>query len=469
MTPAEFVAREKDRREVSAWLLRLVPPNGRGSPLTDLPPELIGMLKPVFPFTLGSAPDMYRALMEDTDWARDAYARLAKNFPADVSTKLQLSDLLAVGAVHDAEFNGFVEDCRPGHAICVPNGALMLMSFAAELYSLNLPPLIQQTVILGDYCSCGFEDRPQFRTMRALRRHETKDPLASLYPDRIAGELDFLFKNYSEMGVAGPPSFFSEFGIMPLFPNQARFGHPLETGNHLREHAIRFLLLHECGHVLNEDFGEGHSHDDEFAADERAFELGIRSAKCRQAVVASLLGALLVLAIGRRLEAFERNATSSHPPARQRLDRLLAFVRNTALLGFFQRRFALHCLRELERRDALLAETSKDYREWARSTNTITTVIEGCLRNKSDADFMDQLPRWLVQAPPSRIFSVIAASRIEFERRLQKNPDDEDAAAAIRMLMKIYDAAGDNTTSTLSMKLQNAYSGEIRRSARSRR
>ncbi|UGY17989.1 hypothetical protein HAP48_0011460 [Bradyrhizobium septentrionale] len=52
---------------------------------------------------------------------------------------------------------------------------------------------------------------------------------------------------------------------------------------------------------------------------------------------------------------------------------------------------------------------------------------------------------------------------------MKKNPDDEDAAAAIRMLMKIYDAAGDNTTSTLSMKLQNAYSGEIRRLAPSRR
>ncbi|UGY17988.1 hypothetical protein HAP48_0011455 [Bradyrhizobium septentrionale] len=401
MTPAELVAREKDKHEVSAWLLRLVPPNGRGSSLTELPPELIELMKPIFPDALGGAPDLYRALVDEIDWARDAYARLVKNLPADVSTKLQLSDLLAVGAVHDAEFNGFVEDCKPGHAICVPNGALMLVSFSAELYSLNLPALIQQTIILGDYCACGLTDRRQFRTMRALRQYENKDALASLYPERIAGELDFLFKNYSEMGVAGPPSFFTGFGIMPLFPHPARFGHPLETGNHFREHAIRFLLLHECGHVLNDDFGVKHSHGDEFAADERAFELGIRSAKCKQAVVASLLGAWLVLAIGRRLEAFEQNATSSHPPAQQRLDRLLKFVRNTALLGFFLRRFALHCLRELEQRDALLAETSKGYREWAKSTNTITTVIEGCLRNKSDADFMDQTTK-VVGAGPSQ-------------------------------------------------------------------
>ncbi len=54
---------------------------------------------------------------------------MAKNLPAEVSAKLQLSESLAVGAIYDAEFNGFVHRCEPGFAICVPTGALMLISF----------------------------------------------------------------------------------------------------------------------------------------------------------------------------------------------------------------------------------------------------------------------------------------------------------------------------------------------------
>jgi hypothetical protein len=40
MTPTEFLERENDNRELFDWVLRLVPPDDPGAPLTQLPEEL---------------------------------------------------------------------------------------------------------------------------------------------------------------------------------------------------------------------------------------------------------------------------------------------------------------------------------------------------------------------------------------------------------------------------------------------
>jgi Peptidase family M48 len=463
MTPTEFLEREKDNRELFAWILRLVPPDGAGSPLTRLPKELEFQLCEAG-IRGGNVTELYSAAIEKLDWAKDAYARMVQHLPAEESAKLQLSDSLAVGAIHDAEFNGFVHRCEPGFAICVPTGALMLISLAAELYCLNEDLGVKNVIIEGDYAVCGWQNRRAYRAARALQHRRSSAILARLYPARVGGELEFLYKNYSHLGVVGPPQFFGEFGILPMFPSPSRFGHPLEAGNHLREHAIRFLLMHECSHILKNHFGDVPSHEQEYEADESAFELGVRSAKCRQTAVGSLLGAWLVLAIARRIEAQDgAQVASSHPSSQERMNRLIEFVRKTRLLGFFTRQHALHRLRELERREATLVATSAEYRQFAKDTNPITVVVKTCISAKSDSDFMDQMPRWILQSPPARLFSSLAATRVEFERKLKNDPTDEDATFAVKTVMKVYDAAGSNTASTLYTKLQNAYLAEQRR------
>jgi hypothetical protein len=149
MTPTEFLAREKDNRELFEWILRLVPPDGPGSHLTQLPEELEKQFRRAN-IHGSNVTDLFSAAIEKLDWAKDAYARMAKNLPAEVSAKLQLSESLAVGAIYDAEFNGFVHRCEPGFAICVPTGALMLISFAAELYCLNANLGFRNVIIAGD-------------------------------------------------------------------------------------------------------------------------------------------------------------------------------------------------------------------------------------------------------------------------------------------------------------------------------
>jgi hypothetical protein len=465
MTPAEFLAGQKDQREVFAWILRLVPPDSPGSPLDRLPPEIVWP-----PTPRGKDPEnaleLYPTAIEKLDWAKDCYVRMVKNLPAEESVKLKISESLAVGAIHDSEYNGFVHRCENGFAICIPTGALMLISFAAELYCLNASLGFQTAVITSDYSFYGWQDHRLYRAARTIKYRQRKDELAPYYPERVAGELEFLFKNYADLGVVGTPDLFKPFGVLPQFPSPTRFGHPLEAGNHLREHAIRFLLMHECGHILKNHFDGAPSHDQEFEADWAAFELGVRSAKSRQAVVASLLGAWLVLTIAKRVEAYNNGPIGfTHPPAQERLDKLIKFARGTDLMGCLTRQHVLHRLREIDQRDALLRKTSEGYRQWAKKNNSIANVISDCLRAKSDVVFMDQLPRWLLQSPPNRLFSTLAAARVEFERMKKRNPADADADYALKMIMKIYDAAGDNAASTLSTRLQNAYLAEVRRAS----
>jgi hypothetical protein len=469
VTPAEFLSRERDGREVFDEILRLVPPNSAGTPLTQLPDELTKQADRIG-IHGDNVPDLYREMVAKVDWAKDLYTRLVKCLPAEERAKLQPSELLAIGAIHDAEYNGFVKRCEPGFAICISNGALMLIYIAAELYCLNASFGFQRIVILGDYACLGWQDRQAYRSMRARQYLKNKDALGQLYPKRIAHELEFLFKNYARLGVAGEPSFYRElnkhFGYRPMFPELSRFGHPLESGSHLAEHALRFFLLHECGHILKNHFDSTPSHEQEFQADWVAFELAVRSAKSKYGIVASLLGAWLVLAIARRVEAYgDTGANSSHPTARDRLAKLFEFVKSTELLSFFTRHRALYYLSDLERRDALLAETSEAYRQLFRQTNPINNLVEACVIKKSDVDFMDQIPRWVLQFPPDRFFSSLAAARVEYEQKIKYDPDDSRAQFALKMIMRVCDAVGKNTASTLDSKFQNAYLEEVRRSA----
>jgi hypothetical protein len=468
MTPTEFLSQQRDDREVFDWILRLVPPNGGGSPLTRLPDEIRKQLSRVG-IDGNNVPDAYRDMVTKIDWAKDAYTRLIKCLPAEEREKLKPSELLVVGAVNDAEYNGFVQDCKPGFAICISTGALLLMSFAAELYSLNESHGFQRTVILGDYDVLGWQDRQAYRSLRALRYRQNRKALDQLYPKEVAHELEFLFKNYAHLGVAGEPSFYRSlnraFGYRPMFPELSRFGHPIEPGGHLAEHAIRFLLRHECGHILENHFNSTPSHGQELDADRVAFELGVRSAKSNYGIVSSLLGAWLVLVIARRIEAYgDTGANSSHPPAEERLAKLFDFIRSTSLIGCLTRHRALYFLDDLERRDALLAKESEEYRQMVRDQNSIALLVAGCVYDKKDATFMDQIPRWVLQFPPARFFSSLAAARVEYERELKQNPDDRKARFALNMIMKVYDAAGNNTASTLDSRLQNAYLAEVRRS-----
>jgi len=82
--------------------------------------------------------------------------------PADIKRRLEASGRLSIAAINDAEFNGYVYRLHNGHAIVVPNGTLVLLSFAPELYSLHASAKFQRHVILGDRFMRGWKDRAAY-------------------------------------------------------------------------------------------------------------------------------------------------------------------------------------------------------------------------------------------------------------------------------------------------------------------
>src|SRR3954447_4342846 len=117
MTPAEYLMRERDKREVFDSILRLVPSNVE-APLDELPDEIWKQLEKVG-IDARDVLDSYSIVVQQIDWAKDCYARMVKSLPAEERAMLQPSEALVVGAVYDAEFNGYVKRCEPGFAICI--------------------------------------------------------------------------------------------------------------------------------------------------------------------------------------------------------------------------------------------------------------------------------------------------------------------------------------------------------------
>lgn len=249
--------------------------------------------------------------------------------------------------------------------------------------------------------------------------------------------------------------------MLPLPPNHHRSGHPLEAGNHLRQLGIRFLLLHECAHiVLNHfDAAPGQSTELEFEADLCALRLSFQCARSSHAAIASLLGARLILAIARRIEVFDKERSStSHPPSDERLRKLREFVCKTDLLSDSIRIVALSHFDEEENRDLELAQAAADFRKGlAMLGNTVTRLLKQCIEEKNLNMFMDQVPRWIFQGAPSRLCSSLAAARVQFETKLKTDPNNDEGKLCLEAIMQIYNTASSNSNPALRSKLEAAY------------
>jgi hypothetical protein len=74
MTPAEFLMRERDKREVFDSILRLVPSNVE-APLDELPDEIRTQLERAG-IDARDVLDSYSIVVQQIDWAKDSYARM---------------------------------------------------------------------------------------------------------------------------------------------------------------------------------------------------------------------------------------------------------------------------------------------------------------------------------------------------------------------------------------------------------
>ena len=290
---ADFIHQRREYLGILDWFLQLVPKNAGGSDLDKLPRRLqvqVNVLERVLGLRFaGQLPKLLQL-----DWAEPHFKRLAAELPGELKEKFALSDLLAVGAVYDSDFNGeVVRLSLPlgiGYAVILPAGLFMLLSFAAELQMMSAAAPVRDAIVRGGVRRHFRKEHYLARLRRAIQNKWRSKP----HQLRVAEEFEILLQRFIDLGAVDPPDLVRG-AVVPL-TQFGRAGHPLEAGSYLRLAALDFILLHECGHIALNHFdalSEPNSRiSREFEADGWAFATGLRAATESDTKIASLLVSL---------------------------------------------------------------------------------------------------------------------------------------------------------------------------------
>jgi hypothetical protein len=293
--------------------------------------------------------------------------------------------------------------------------------------------------------------------MRKVRRR---------YPvRRIAAELAVVFHRYSSMGVVDPPDIIREAPPIPLLGSCARVFHPFEAGSWLQHFATRFLILHECAHVLlghvglgrvGESAGSPSSFKQEFDADQKALQLAIRMATTGDGIIATCLGAWLFLECARWIEAADERSPegSLHPSATDRLEALRPLLSDRSLVGDARPDEAVM---QFEKTVKNLFTESDWIREGLRKMSSFRSFISRCSRDGHPEMFKDQFPRWVLFGAPMKLSLQLARTRLELEKAIRVNPNDQELAKELTLVMWAYETAERAPRATLAHNLESAY------------
>ncbi|KGT73050.1 hypothetical protein MA20_46735 [Bradyrhizobium japonicum] len=462
MTPQQLLAELQKTTELLDWILKLVPPCGGGSNLLWAPPDLEAQFK-VLGIADGTFIDRYSSFLKRTDWVHNAFEDLVSKSPA-LRQICRAYAGIASGTVNDAEFNGHVYSFRSsqglGYVIALPMGAMPLISSGAEMLMLLADTSLCET--LGNALTkkgLGKDSEPWLlRLRRRLVRFSSRPYLAKRFSKQIGWQFGMMIHRYVHLGTADTPDVIRELGAIPLVTDVRRWGHPLEAGSNLRFFAIQFLLLHECGHVAAGDLSTTDtSHFEmEFAADGFAFRELIGSADGDDVAISGTLGAWLILTLAAWIEDLsQETAPRSHPPARERLERLRAYLRS-------REQEQPSMTRALEVFDAM-ASMQKRLFEEAKSAGVLTMesplsrFLSMCAQTGRHEMFYDQLPRWLLFGAPSRLCRELARLRVCMERRIESDQQDGRAKEQLGLINWVFDAALAAPSNFLSRKLQAFY------------
>jgi len=430
------------------WALKLVPRGGGGSYLKNPPADLIRQLD-TFDLPPGSHVERLKVLIEKHDPAQSCYEEVVKRLPSPIRDKLEDETQVAVGLVHDAEFNGSVirsgRNPDDGHVILVPVGGYMLTAYASELCMLAAPPML--TLAISE-AGAAYVGQAQTRTMRLARGERLFRWARTAGPRRseMAEALELLFRRYVALGVADPPDILRTGMRIPLVTDQARIGHPLEAGSYLTHFAREFLILHECGHIILGHFGpsslQGEPAEIEFAADRWALEMIAESSPTKQYKMCGLVGAAALLSFSARIEKLENSqSTGTHPSAARRIQRLLDFVRTSPRLGFWERMRAWNCITKfLQMASSMQAYTDRNMPSFqSLRGNAFTWLLDTSCETQGDLAFKDQVPRWVSQAIPERFCMVLSVERVCTERRLRQAPDDIRLRRRLELILWVFE------------------------------
>ena len=474
LTPQELLAELQKTTELLDWILKLVPPDGGGSDLLHMPPDLEAQFKAAG-LVGGTYIDRFSSFVRQTDWVRNAFAGLLLQCPALPKTWRADVEIVA-GSVNDAEFNGHVYSCgseqEPGYVIALPMGAMSLIASGAEMLMLLADTSLCDE--LGGALGKKGLGKPEPRLLKLKRRCVRRFDLPNLakrFSAQIGWQFGMMFHRYVHLGTVDPPDVIRALGAIPLPTDVKRWGHPLEAGSNLRFFAIWFLLLHECGHVALEHLSfekpaDASHFEMEFAADDFAFRELIGSATDDDVAIAGTLGAWLILTLAVRIEDLsQETAPRSHPPAKDRLERLRAYLRSREQEQPSMRR-ALEVFDGTTKLEERLFEEARSAGV-LNAEFTLSAFLRQCAKTGQHKMFYDQLPRWLLFGAPSRLCREIARLRVRMERRIKKDVQDDCAAKQLGLINWVFDVALAAPTNFLSKKLQACYETAARASPES--
>ncbi|MBZ9603099.1 hypothetical protein [Phyllobacterium chamaecytisi] len=409
MLAQDWLNQRKQSLELMEWLLAFQP--------KELPPDLKEQLVRIGIKSLSPA-EAYSALM-GMDWALSEFKTLLPALAPEIQECLKLSDRLAVGSVHDTEFNGFAINLKDdqGIAIVFFSGAFFTLNMAAGLLCLAAEPQFQTRICDAGSLTFGIPNSESIRLMREAQLRYWWDSLKPSPIEFVSWNLPHFVRRYCDLGVSDTPDALRPFEPLPLPGDPKRYGHPLEASSYLAAYGRRFLLLHECGHVALNHLTADEKPvkpiaEREYEADRWAFENLIYAHKTEQEKAVSLLGAWMVLTTLKWFEEYAPIEAGSHPPAASRLDRLIVFVEDEADTRAEFRDDASRLLRQTAKLADDMHQASEQMRsDLAQIGDSLWSCIELCSLEGDTTAFRDQFPRWLLQGVPDKLSRAFANAR----------------------------------------------------------
>ena len=434
--------------------------------MTVIPPWMLEQLKQI---DLPPAHDVITTierLYRTHDIGKILFDQEVARLPEILRQKLIQGSLLAVGSLLSSEFNGAVVKV-PGsndkYVVQLPFGGPMLSEFFCNLLCVHLGPRNHAHMIEGYLEATDQEESFLAKLKRAKRLSSTlHDAKTRKYNIReIAWQAQTQLHRYACLGVVDPNDFVRDFHPIPLVGDERRIGHPLELGRAYAYFANRFLIRHECAHILLSDSGL-EPIPEEFEADAMALSLGLSQAKGKREQIGACAGAFVFLLLAGWIERIsdDQHFGNRHPPTVERVERLkqkLASMKNRREISPVVARELATIVSEIEGLFEVLWTESAILRDAQQAgSNSLRTAMDLAINGNCDAIFLDQIPRWLMFGAPAKLCLELAKYRCDLEHQANSGRSP-DAAARLRILMQVYNIAEQQENSSLYEFLMSEY------------
>ncbi|SOE85468.1 Peptidase U49 [Burkholderia sp. YR290] len=463
-TALEYLHTLRRREPFYDWLAAFVPPSAGGTDIVNIPQWLLDMMEEAGLGRPTSFREMHDSFDDLRDVARAHYLEIIKELPGDIQGQLRPGDRLAVGTLTSARFNGEVISV-PGSegeskVIVFPYGIMFFPGFCSNLLSIYLTDKFQATFCEAFHDIKHYSQKISERLTRVRRIIANRDAIRGKFTiNEVAIQLQSELDLCARLGISGINDFVRDWCPIPLFGKSERFGHPLESGTLIGDFAVRFVILHECGHIVMSETEKGATAPEkELSADRFALTWGIKTAVSLPSRVCTLAGAVLFLELANWIEKLTEAPPSneSHPAATVRIDHIKQCWEKDIRLTPFERSLSEALVNELQHLLGQLWALSSGIRKNQLKHNPLEIIVNGAIDRSSPDDFLDTIPRWLIFGSPDLLCSNLAKLRCQLEDSYSNSKSERDRSC-LDLVNQVYAMAKKNPSSRLSDLLLQHY------------